>query len=76
MTDGAASKFLQPDPGVFIASKAQQLLEVDGINSRFTGGEPPHGFIPVGDWFLGAIHDGSGRQRKLVLTLGANIEVP
>jgi hypothetical protein len=75
MTDGAASGFLQPDPSRFIPAKAQQVLEVDGIYTALAGGGPPHGFKPVGDRFLGAIHDHTGGRRMRMLALGAYIEV-
>ena len=62
VADGAASELLQPTPGRLIAAEAQEFLKIDGIDTGFAGGEPPHGFKPIGDRFFGAVHDGTGRQ--------------
>ena len=76
VADGAASELLQPNLGRLITAEAQELLKIDGIDTGFAGGEPPHGFESVGDRLLGTVHDGTGRQRMLMLALGADIQIP
>ncbi len=71
----AASELLQPAPGGGITAKAQQLFEVDGIDTRFSRGKPPHGFKPLGDRLFGAIHSGASGQLMLMLTLAADIQI-
>ncbi len=58
----AASELLQPAPGGGITAKAQQLFEVEGIDTGFSRGKPPHGFKPAGNWLFGTIHNGAGGQ--------------
>jgi hypothetical protein len=75
VADRTAPELLKPCPGGAITAKAQQFLQVYRIDAGFTGGEPPHGFEPVGDRAFGTVHDRSGRQRMLVFALGADIQV-
>jgi hypothetical protein len=75
VSDRTAPELLKPCPGGAITAKAQQFLEIYRIDARFTGGEPPHGFEPVSDRAFGAVHDRTGRQRMLVLALGADIQL-
>ena len=75
LANRAASELLQPAPSVGITAKAQQLFKVDGIDTRFSRGKPPHGLKPVGNWLFGTIHNGAGGQWMLMLTLAADIQI-
>ena len=45
-------------------------------HQRLLGADPPHGAKPHSKRLLGVLQDGSGRQRGLVVTVGALDKIP
>ncbi len=44
------------------------------INTGFTSCEPPHGFEPIGQWFFGSMHHGTGCQRMRRFAASAYVQ--
>ena len=59
-----------------VTAQAQQILQVDGIDTRFPSGKPPHGFEPCDQRLSSAVHDRTGGDRMLMFTAIAYIKSP
>ena len=57
---GTVSMLLQPVPGDVVTAKTWKFFKADSIDPRFTRGEPPDGFEPMGNRFFAALHNCNG----------------
>ena len=67
-------EFVQPRPGRFVASEAQDSLQAKGANSVLLVGEIPDRLEPDPKGFAGPLEERPRRRRCLTLALGATHE--